>query len=403
MQLMPLLLLLGSQHASGVEVEVYEGVESVLLPCQVQADVTIDSTAAVWDREELKEPKVHVRLPSGDDFKDQNIRYFSRTSLRADALQTGDLSLTLRNPTVSDSGNYTCTYRKYGQDRNKTYVDLKVTELPPRSAVWFKVLSGVLVPVVLLAVTFGAYLSCRYKKLKNKEVREVEVGSGVEFAKLSCKATVHLSEVNKVVWKDRDGRIVHVYQKDSEQPEKQHRRYRNRTEMNEDPLKTGDLSLTLKYPTHTDRDTYTCTVYGRKGKVLMEKKVELKVEECQLVAKEEGAESVSLPFQTTENLPDDSEVVWKCYEPEYRKVYVYENGSDWPDKQDEHYKGRTEMNEDPLKCGDLSLTLRHPTVGDAGRYGCEVNSKEAWRYKRGKIRPRNKQRPSGSAPLIHLL
>uniref|UniRef100_A0A3B4GQJ0 Ig-like domain-containing protein n=1 Tax=Pundamilia nyererei TaxID=303518 RepID=A0A3B4GQJ0_9CICH len=103
-------------------------------------------------------------------------------------------------------------------------------------------------------------------------VREVEVGSGVTSAKLPCKATVHLSQVNKVVWKDRDGRTVHVYQKDSEQPEKQHRRYRNRTEMIEDPLKTADLSLTLTYPTHTDRDTYTCTAYSREGKVLMEKK-----------------------------------------------------------------------------------------------------------------------------------
>lgn len=46
---------------------------------------------------------------------------------------------------------------------------MSITELPPRSAVWFKVLSGVLVPVVLLAVMFGAWLSCRYKKLKNKE------------------------------------------------------------------------------------------------------------------------------------------------------------------------------------------------------------------------------------------
>ncbi|XP_076733753.1 uncharacterized protein LOC143414026 [Maylandia zebra] len=165
---------------------------------------------------------------------------------------------------------------------------------------------------------FAAWLSCRYKTLKNKEVREVEVGSGVTSAKLPCKATVHLSQVNKVVWKDRDGRIVHVYQEDSE---KQHRRYRSRTEMIEDPLKTGDLNLTLTYPTHTDRDTYTCTAYSREGKVLMEKKVELKVEECQ-VEEEEGAESICLPFQTTENLPDDSEVVWKCYEPEYMKVHV---------------------------------------------------------------------------------
>ncbi|XP_005952532.2 butyrophilin-like protein 8 [Haplochromis burtoni] len=64
------------------------------------------------------------------------------------------------------------------------------------------------------------------------------------------------------------------------------------------------------------------------------------------------------------------------------KVCVYENGSDRPDKQDDHYRGRTEMNTDLLTTGDLGLTLRQPTVKDSGRYACEVNSKEAWRYKR---------------------
>uniref|UniRef100_A0A3P8RIG1 Ig-like domain-containing protein n=1 Tax=Astatotilapia calliptera TaxID=8154 RepID=A0A3P8RIG1_ASTCA len=154
-------------------------------------------------------------------------------------------------------------------------------------------------------------------------VGEVEVGSGVTSAKLPCKATVHLSQVNKVVWKDRDGRIVHVYQEDSEKP---HRRYRSRTEMIEDPLKTGDLSLTLKYPTHTARDTYTCTAYSREGKVLMEKKVELKVE----------GQYADDPY---------SQIVF--------------------DKS--------------VVCVTLLFPLQ------------------------GKIRPRNKQRPSGSAPLIRLL
>uniref|UniRef100_A0A3Q0RT64 Ig-like domain-containing protein n=1 Tax=Amphilophus citrinellus TaxID=61819 RepID=A0A3Q0RT64_AMPCI len=111
---------------AGVEVD--EGVESVLLTCQVPTDVSRDSTAAVWDRKDLNIPTVHVRLQSGDDLEQQNNRYTDRTSMRADALQTGDLSLTLRNPTVSDSGTYTCTTRKFGRDQTKTYVQLKVTE-----------------------------------------------------------------------------------------------------------------------------------------------------------------------------------------------------------------------------------------------------------------------------------
>uniref|UniRef100_A0A3P9C7Y2 Ig-like domain-containing protein n=1 Tax=Maylandia zebra TaxID=106582 RepID=A0A3P9C7Y2_9CICH len=108
-------------------------------------------------------------------------------------------------------------------------------------------------------------------------VQEVEVDTGVRSAKLPFKATVHLSQINKVVWKNRNNRNVHVYENGSDHPEKQDRHYRHRTEINKKPLKTGDLSLTLKYPTHTARDTYTCTTYSKEGKVLMEKKVELKV------------------------------------------------------------------------------------------------------------------------------
>ncbi|XP_035770683.1 hepatitis A virus cellular receptor 2 homolog [Neolamprologus brichardi] len=139
-----------SQHASGVEVyEVYEGEESVLLPCQVPVNVSSSSTAVVWDRDEFKIPTVHMRVQSGDDIlNDQNHRYTNRTSMKANALQIGDLSLTLRNPTVSDGGTYTCIVRKYGQDQSKAQVQLKVKERPPT---WPWVLSGILAILALLA------------------------------------------------------------------------------------------------------------------------------------------------------------------------------------------------------------------------------------------------------------
>lgn len=61
-----------SQHATAVEV--YEGAESVLLPCQLLAAPS-EFTAAVWDREDRNIPTVHVRVKSGDDLDDQNQRY----------------------------------------------------------------------------------------------------------------------------------------------------------------------------------------------------------------------------------------------------------------------------------------------------------------------------------------
>uniref|UniRef100_A0A671UAR0 Ig-like domain-containing protein n=1 Tax=Sparus aurata TaxID=8175 RepID=A0A671UAR0_SPAAU len=108
-------------------------------------------------------------------------------------------------------------------------------------------------------------------------VDQVEVDSEVEAVQLPCKTTVHLPEVAKVEWRNGYDRKIHVYQKGSDQPKKQHIYYRGRTEMKRNQLEPGDLSLTLKYLTDWDRGTYTCTVYNRLKRILRKKQVELKV------------------------------------------------------------------------------------------------------------------------------
>uniref|UniRef100_UPI000D312A0A CD276 antigen n=1 Tax=Maylandia zebra TaxID=106582 RepID=UPI000D312A0A len=363
-----------SQHASALEV--YEGVESVLLTCK-DTSVPFDPTL-MWTRHDLDPPIVHECNDAGDELTDQNQRYRRRTSMKTDSLRTGDFSLTLRNPIISDSGTYTCTITAFGNERTLTAVELQVkgqqhtqkpaettrvshqvftlevydgadgveplrpqsSNRPPASAgrgradrsnqryrdrtsmktdalqtgdfsltlrkphifdsgnytctirvrgeeprltdvqlqvkepYIFPAEAWVLLAVMIIAATvaLGVYL---WKLLK--KVPKVEVNSGVESVQLPCKATLHLPEDVRVEWTNRKNRKVHVYEDNCDQPEEQHQVYRDRTKMNEDLLKTGDLSLTLKQPTGWDADTYTCTVYSRREKILMKNRVQLYV------------------------------------------------------------------------------------------------------------------------------
>ncbi|XP_030580906.1 uncharacterized protein LOC115777210 [Archocentrus centrarchus] len=349
------ILLHVSQHASAVEL--YEG-ESFILPCKFNT-FRLRHPSVLWSRSDLSPPTVHQL--QGDELKEQNQRYSGRTSMKTDALETGDLSLKLTDLQLSDSATYTCSVREYGRELSQSDVQLQVKERFPS---WAKAL---LVLLVLLVVSGGLLFHFRQHFMSGYKV---EVDSGVESVQLPCKTIVHLPKGTKVEWKDGDSRKVHVYQSSSEQPEEQHDFYRGRTKMERNLLKPGDLSLTLKHP--TDTHTYTCTAYNKRGDILMEKQVQLTVRVPQ-VEVEDGVESVQLPFTTTLHLPQDAKVEWM---DDYRKVHVYQSGSDQPEEQHQRYRDRTKMNEDLLKTGDLSLTLRLPTDWDNRTYTCTVYSRE---------------------------
>ncbi|MEQ2250151.1 hypothetical protein ILYODFUR_036833 [Ilyodon furcidens] len=100
----------------------------------------------------------------------------------------------------------------------------------------------------------------RYQQV-HTEVCQVEVKEGAESVLLPFRTTPELPGDAKVEW-DSEGREVHVYENGSDQFKEQDPFYRDRTKMNEDLLRTGDLSLVLRRPTERDTGKYKCDVYS---------------------------------------------------------------------------------------------------------------------------------------------
>uniref|UniRef100_A0A3Q0RSZ2 Ig-like domain-containing protein n=1 Tax=Amphilophus citrinellus TaxID=61819 RepID=A0A3Q0RSZ2_AMPCI len=115
-----------SQYALAVVVEVNEGENSALLPCKYLRIIPENEPTVMWTRNDLDPKTIHLREEGGDDLRGQNRRYSGRTSVRSDALDSGDFSLTLRNPQLTDSSSYTCSISAGREAERVTVVKLQV-------------------------------------------------------------------------------------------------------------------------------------------------------------------------------------------------------------------------------------------------------------------------------------
>lgn len=90
------------------EVEVPDREEFVLLPFRTTAAGLPQQARVVWIHTD-KPNTVHEYQSNQNQSGTQNQEYMDRTEMNPDALVTGDLSLTLKDPRLEDSGVYICT------------------------------------------------------------------------------------------------------------------------------------------------------------------------------------------------------------------------------------------------------------------------------------------------------
>ncbi|KAK6477841.1 butyrophilin subfamily 1 member A1-like [Huso huso] len=81
--------------------------DDVILPCHISPRLSAVDMEVRWFRERFDRP-VHLYLNQKDQLSRQDRDYRGRTALSPSALQTGDISLRLRNLQPSDRGLYTC-------------------------------------------------------------------------------------------------------------------------------------------------------------------------------------------------------------------------------------------------------------------------------------------------------
>lgn len=104
----------------------YVGDPFILLPCDFPT-FDMDNPTVVWSRSDLTPSTIHHLNLEGNELTGQNQLYRGRTSMKADALEIGDLTLNLTNLQWSDSGKYTCIIKNsQGEEQRVTDRELLV-------------------------------------------------------------------------------------------------------------------------------------------------------------------------------------------------------------------------------------------------------------------------------------
>ncbi|XP_067380800.1 immunoglobulin superfamily member 3-like isoform X2 [Channa argus] len=330
--------------------------DTVTLPCQAPRNTTVQ--VVEWIRRDLDNPTVCFYRDGKWEINDPSFK--DRVQLNNHWEKNGNVSLILKNVTISDTGAYECRVIQRESKRRKRDVHLDDGDL--------------IKPIIYLTVGNSGLLIT------------AEPGDTVT---LPCQAPRN-TNVQVVQWIRRDLNNPTVCFYRDGKCENSHPSFKGRVQLNRDRVKNGDVSLILKNVMISDSGAYECRVIQGESKRrkrdvhlddgdLIKPIVYLTVGNSGLLITAEPGDTVTLPCQAPRNTTVQV-VEWIRRDLNNPTVCFYRDGK--CENSHPSFKGRVQLNRDRVKNGDVSLTLKNVMISDSGAYECHVIQRESKRRKR---------------------
>ncbi|XP_028910597.1 myelin-oligodendrocyte glycoprotein-like isoform X1 [Ornithorhynchus anatinus] len=164
------LLTLGSAQFSVIgpaePILALEG-KDVELPCHLKPKMNAESMEVRWFRSQPSDI-VHLYENRKDRFQQQMEEYHKRTKLVTETMDYGSVAVRVYNVTVSDEGQYRCSFYN-GQVSEVATLELQVVAPLFPMALSLMVALGVTIPLLGLLIAGGLYLIWKQNRYKGKE------------------------------------------------------------------------------------------------------------------------------------------------------------------------------------------------------------------------------------------
>ncbi|CAI5678523.1 unnamed protein product [Oreochromis niloticus] len=311
-----------------------ESGQDVTLTCQAPNN---NITGVVWIRSDLGDEYVFLYQDHPDP-ANQHPSFKNRVDLQDRQMKDGDVSLSLKDVTIKDTGTYVCS------------VLLEETR------------SLKLISIINLIV------------FDRPDLKIIPAESGQDVT-LTCRAPNN--NIKHLNWRRADLESEHVllYEDGHFVPDNQHPSFKNRVDLLDRQMKDGDVSLILKNVTINDTGTYECRVsVGGRLSWKLNSIVYLSISPGQKTIAVKSGQDVTLTCLAPNN--KITILKWSKADLEDKHVLLYQDGRFDPANKHPSFKNRVDLQDRQMKDGDVSLILKNVTINDAGTYECRVYMEE---------------------------